>query len=349
MATGRAGQGGILITGVAGFIGFHLAKRILASDRETPVVGVDNRNDAYSVALKDRRLAILHDSAACGEKGRFSFVEGDLSDKACVEALVSEWQPRAIVHLAAQAGVRRSISDPDAYVASNLVGFFHVLEACRHTPDLEQFVFASSSSVYGNGADIPFSTHDAADRPVSFYAATKRSNELMAYAYAKLYGIPTTGLRFFSVYGPYGRPDMAYYQFADAMREGRAIPLFNGGEVYRDFTYIDDVIDVLLRVLERPAEADGDDVCYRVYNVGNADPTRLTDFVQTLESCLRKVGSIDRPARYALLPMQPGDVYRTFADVSDLVRAFGYRPETPLSDGLGSFAAWYKAYQSVGT
>lgn len=341
----------ILVTGAAGFIGAHLCRRLLQDFPGAKILGLDNMNDYYDVALKEHRLGLLR-----GRKN-FSFVHGDLADKDLLDRLFSECQPAIVVNLAAQAGVRYSISDPEAYIRSNLVGFFNVLEACRSAMEgsrpVEHLVYASSSSVYGANAAVPYSTEDKADSPVSLYAATKKSNELMAHAYAKLYGIPSTGLRFFTVYGPAGRPDMAYYAFTDKLLRGETISIFNYGDCMRDFTYIDDVVEGVLRVMQGAPEkmtgADGLPVApHALYNIGNSRPENLLDFVTMLQEELVRAGLLpedyDFEAHKKLAPMQPGDVPVTCADTAPLERDYGFRPSTPLREGLRRFIAWYKAY-----
>ncbi len=330
----------VLVTGAAGFIGFHLARRLLEQGRR--VVGLDNLNDYYDVSLKEARIGELSGF------GGFSFVRGDLADRPAVETVFDEYDPGCVVNLAAQAGVRYSLENPMAYVDSNLVGFAHLLEACRGG-NVEHLVFASSSSVYGANRRLPFSVHDNVDHPVSLYAATKKANELMAHTYADLYGLPVTGLRFFTVYGPWGRPDMAYFLFTKAIIEGRPIRVFNEGRMRRDFTYIDDVIEAVVRVLDRPPEGDpawdgaAPDPAigrgpYRIYNIGNHQPVELMEFIGILE------GHIGKSAEILFEPMQPGDVEATYADVNDLKRDVGFSPETPLSQGLERFVAWYRGY-----
>lgn len=318
-------MGKILVTGAAGFIGFHLARALLT--RGYDVVGADSMNDYYDPALKAARLAVLKDFSA------FSFERCDLAEKKAVDRLLRE-KPKAVVHLAAQAGVRYSIDHPEEYITSNIQGFFNVLEACRRHL-VWHLVFASSSSVYGNQKKTPFSVTDNVDYPISLYAATKRADELMAHVYSHLYGIPTTGLRFFTVYGPFGRPDMAYFKFADAIFRGEPIKIYNHGDMLRDFTYIDDVVTAVVKVLEKPPKSDGGVAPYRIYNIGGSRPERLTDFISELESALGKT------AKRKYLPMQPGDVYATCADVSDLVRDFGFIPSVTIREGLKKFADWY--------
>ncbi len=333
----------ILVTGAAGFIGAFLAKRLLETT-DAHIVGLDNVNSYYDPGIKEDRLRMLR--GADGE-GRFTFVRGDLCDAALVERLFAENGFDVVVNLAAQAGVRYSIDNPRAYIESNLVGFFNVLEACRHHP-VKHLVFASSSSVYGGNEKVPFSEADPVDHPVSLYAATKKSNELLAHAYSKLYGIPCTGLRFFTVYGPMGRPDMAYFKFADTLRRGGTIKIYNMGDCRRDFTYIDDIVEGVARVMERPPADCGTGARYKVYNIGNSDPVQLLDFVDALQRCLVEEGVLppgfDFDAHKELAPMQPGDVVATYADTSELERDFGFRPSTPLEVGLREFARWYRGY-----
>lgn len=318
-----------VITGGAGFIGFHLSKRLLEEGAE--VVGFDNLNDYYDVSLKKDRLKILE------QYEHYTFVKGDLADKGDVLALFEEYRPHIVVNMGAQAGVRYSIDNPDAYMQSNIMGFFHILEACRYFP-AEHLVYASSSSVYGGNEKIPFSTDDKVDEPVSLYAATKKSNELMAYAYSKLYRIPVTGLRFFTVYGPFGRPDMAYYKFTKKILAGEPIQIYNKGDMYRDFTYIDDIVQGIENVLCNPPEADKNGVHAKLYNIGNNQPERLMHFIEILERCLGKT------AIKEYLPMQPGDVYQTYADITDLMRDYDFKPNTSLKDGLSRFVHWYREY-----
>lgn len=332
-------QSKILITGAAGFIGSYLARRLLDDGAE--VTGIDNMNDYYDVSLKEKRLRRLN----CD---RFKFIRMDISDAESLKKLFEEEQPEIVVNLAAQAGVRHSITNPDAYIQSNIVGFYNILECRCHSYNsgkgVQHLVFASSSSVYGGNRKVPYSVEDKVDTPVSLYAATKKSNELMAHAYSKLYGIPSTGLRFFTVYGPMGRPDMAYFSFADKMIRKQKIQLFNYGDMYRDFTFIDDVITGIENVLVKPPAADEDGVRYKIYNIGNHSPVSLMHFVEILEKCLKEAGVIEEPAVKEFLPMQPGDVYQTYADVTELERDFGFHPDTPLEEGLKSFANWYASY-----
>ena len=319
----------ILITGAAGFIGYHLAKRLLIGGYR--VAGVDSMNDYYDPALKRARLAELTGFE------RFSFTEGDLAENELVERLFADTKPDVVVHLAAQAGVRYSIENPRAYIESNIVGFFNVLEAVRRNP-VSHFLYASSSSVYGNRDKTPFSVEDRVDQPVSLYAATKKSDELFAYTYSHLYGVPATGLRFFTVYGPFGRPDMAYYKFTKAILEGREIDVFNNGNMLRDFTYIDDVTSCIEAMLFSPPKPDETGAPCAVYNIGNNNPVKLIDFIRAIESALGKT------ARIHYLPMQAGDVEKTYADISSTQRDFGFSPKTQITDGLQQFANWYLAY-----
>ena len=330
----------VLVTGAAGFIGYHVAARLLA--RGDQVVGVDNLNAYYEVALKEARLELLR------RRPGFSFARLDLADRAGVSAVFAGETPARVVHLAAQAGVRYSIENPHAYVDSNLVGFVNILEACRHN-GVEHLVYASSSSVYGGNTRLPFSEHDNIDHPVSLYAATKKANELMAHTYSHLYGLPTTGLRFFTVYGPWGRPDMALFLFTRAILEGRPIDVFNNGDMVRDFTYIDDIVEGVVRVLDRPAEPNPafdaarpdpgtSNVPYRVFNIGNSRPTPLNEYIEALESAL------GRMAQRNYLPMQPGDVPATSADTTELDAWVGFKPGTPVKEGVRRFVDWYREY-----
>jgi UDP-glucuronate 4-epimerase len=325
-----------LLTGAAGFIGFHLSKRLL--ERGEHIVGFDNLNDYYDVRLKDARLEILN------KYENFEFVKGDLVDKAAVDRLFETYKPEVVVNLAAQAGVRYSITNPAAYIESNIIGFFNILEACRHNMP-KHLVYASSSSVYGGNQKVPYSTADMTDSPVSLYAATKKSNEIIAHSYSKLYNIPATGLRFFTVYGAYGRPDMAYYSFTDKMMQGKPIELFNNGDIKRDFTYIDDIVTGIINVVGKAPDPNSVGARYALYNIGNNSPVTLVEFVNTLERILLEYGLISKPAERKYLPMQPGDVYHTYADIDKLTADFGFRPNTPLEDGLRHFAEWYKEYK----
>lgn len=328
----------ILVTGAAGFIGYFLSKRLL--DMECIVVGIDNLNDYYDVNLKHARLDLLKPYK------KFSFHRIDISNKATINELFENEKFDIVVNLAAQAGVRYSITNPDAYINSNIIGFFNILEACRNNT-IEHLVYASSSSVYGTNKKVPYSIGDKVDNPVSLYAATKKSNELMAHAYSKLYKIPTTGLRFFTVYGPMGRPDMAYFSFTNKIVKGEKIQIFNYGDMKRDFTYIDDIITGVVGVIAKVPNETEDGAPYMIYNIGNNNPENLLCFVETLEKCLLKEGIIDKPTEKELLPMQPGDVYQTYADVEELVRDINFKPSTSLDIGLTHFAKWYKEYYKV--
>lgn len=341
-----------LITGSSGFIGSNLAKRILATSPETRVIGLDNMNNYYDVRIKEARLAELQ------EYENYTFIKGNLADKELINSIFEQYHPDVVVNLGAQAGVRYSITNPDAYMESNMIGFYNILEACRHSYDngatgVQHLVYASSSSVYGSNKKVPYSTDDKVDNPVSLYAATKKSNELMAHAYSKLYNIPSTGLRFFTVYGPAGRPDMAYFGFTNKLVNGETIQIFNYGNCKRDFTYVDDIVEGVIRVMEKPPEKkNGEDGLpippYAVYNIGNSNPENLLDFVQILSEELVRAGVL--PADYnfeahkELVPMQPGDVPVTYADTSALERDFGFKPHTPLREGLRKFAQWYKEF-----
>ena len=336
----------ILITGAVGFIGANLCKHLLRDIPGTQVIGLDSVNDYYDVRLKEYRLSEL------STYPNFTFIKGNLADKALIGSLFEQYHPQIVVNLAAQAGVRYSITNPDAYIESNLIGFYNILEACRHHP-VEHLVYASSSSVYGSNKKVPYSTEDKVDNPVSLYAATKKSNELMAHAYAKLYNIPCTGLRFFTVYGPAGRPDMAYFGFTNKLVNGETIKIFNYGNCKRDFTYIDDIVEGIVRVMQHaPEKASGEDGLpippYALYNIGNNQPENLLDFVQILSEELVRAGVLpedyDFEVHKQLVPMQPGDVPVTYADTSALERDFGFKPATPLREGLRRFAQWYKAF-----
>ncbi|MBQ2450066.1 MAG: GDP-mannose 4,6-dehydratase [Lachnospiraceae bacterium] len=331
----------VLITGAAGFIGSNLVKCLMEMNQDITIIGLDNVNDYYEVALKEARLAEL------SQYTKFTFIKGNIADKGLVESVFEKYKPQLVVNLAAQAGVRYSITNPDAYIEANIMGFYNILECCRHNP-VEHLVYASSSSVYGMNKKIPYSTEDKVDMPVSLYAATKKSNELMAHAYSKLYDIPSTGLRFFTVYGPAGRPDMAYFGFTNKLRAGEKIQIFNYGNCKRDFTYIDDIVTGVVKVMQKAPDANADGVKYKVYNIGNNQPENLLDFVDILQQELIRAGVLeadyDFEAHKELVPMQPGDVEMTYADVDDLIRDFGFKPETSLRDGLRAFAEWYKAY-----
>lgn len=336
----------IFITGSSGFIGSNLAKRILTTEPDTKVIGLDNMNDYYDVRIKEARLAELQ------KFENYTFIKGNLADKALINSIFEQYHPGIVVNLGAQAGVRYSITNPDAYIESNVIGFYNILEACRHYP-VKHLVYASSSSVYGSNKKVPYSTDDKVDNPVSLYAATKKSNELMAHAYSKLYNIPSTGLRFFTVYGPAGRPDMAYFGFTNKLVNGETIKIFNYGNCKRDFTYVDDIVEGVVRVMAKaPEKKNGEDGLpippYAVYNIGNSNPENLLDFVQILSEELVCAGVLpadyDFEAHKELVPMQPGDVPVTFADTEPLERDFGFKPHTPLRDGLRKFAEWYKEF-----
>lgn len=336
----------VFITGSSGFIGSNLAKRILATEPDTKVIGLDNMNEYYDVRIKEARLAELQ------KFENYTFIKGNLADKALINSIFEQHHPDIVVNLGAQAGVRYSITNPDAYIESNMIGFYNILEACRHFP-VEHLVYASSSSVYGSNKKVPYSTDDKVDNPVSLYAATKKSNELMAHAYSKLYNIPSTGLRFFTVYGPAGRPDMAYFGFTNKLVNGETIKIFNYGNCKRDFTYVDDIVEGVVRVMAKaPEKKNGEDGLpippYAVYNIGNSNPENLLDFVQILSEELVCAGVLpadyDFEAHKELVPMQPGDVPVTFADTEPLERDFGFKPHTPLRDGLRKFAEWYKEF-----
>ena len=333
----------ILVTGAAGFIGFHFVKALCAQGHS--VLGIDNLNDYYDLALKKGRLEILEKLDA------FEFRKIGLEDATALNSVFKDWKPQVVVNLAAQAGVRYSIDHPQTYIDSNLVGFANLLECCRHN-NIEHLIFASSSSVYGANRKVPFSVEDRVDHPVSLYAATKRSNEMMAHTYAHLYRLPVTGLRFFTVYGPWGRPDMAYYKFTKAIYAGEAIDIYNDGDMMRDFTYIDDITEAMIRLIDKPAKADSEwnaenpkpstsDAPYRLYNLGNNSPEKLMDMIAALEA------AIGIEAKKNFLPMQPGDVYATFADTDDLEVEIGFKPSTSLQDGLSRFVIWYNEYFGI--
>ena len=336
----------ILVTGAAGFIGSNLVKRLLNDVTDVKVVGIDNMNDYYDVHIKEERLRMFQ------KFDGFTMVYGSIADKAVLDKLFEEHKPQVVVNLAAQAGVRYSITNPDAYIQSNLIGFYNILEACRHH-EVEHLVYASSSSVYGSNKKVPYSTDDKVDNPVSLYAATKKSNELMAHAYSKLYNIPSTGLRFFTVYGPAGRPDMAYFGFTNKLVKGDTIKIFNYGNCKRDFTYVDDIVEGIVRVMQHaPEKQNGEDGLpippYKVYNIGNSHPENLLEFVSILQEELIRAGVLpedyDFDAHKELVAMQPGDVPVTYADTTPLEEDFGYKPSTPLSEGLRAFAQWYYTY-----
>lgn len=337
----------VLVTGAAGFIGSNLVKRLLRDVQGIHVIGMDSLTDYYDVRLKQERLSEID-----AMKGHWTFLQADIADKAAVEQVFADYAIDIVVNLAAQAGVRYSITNPDAYIESNILGFYNILEACRHHA-VEHLVYASSSSVYGSNKKVPYSTDDRVDNPVSLYAATKKSNELFAHAYAKLYNIPCTGLRFFTVYGPAGRPDMAYFGFTNRLREGKTIQIFNYGNCLRDFTYIDDIVEGIVRVMQHaPEKQTGEDGLpippYKVYNIGNNRPENLLDFVSILQEELVRAGVLpedyDFEAHKQLVPMQPGDVPTTFADMVPLEQDFGYKPSTPLRTGLRRFAEWYAGW-----
>ena len=348
----------ILITGAAGFIGANLVIQLLKRESDADILGIDSLNDYYDPAIKDFRLSEIKNTAEEHPSCKWTFVKGNIADKALIDRVFAEFKPEIVVNLAAQAGVRYSITNPDAYIESNLIGFYNILEACRHSYDgdrdgVRHLVYASSSSVYGSNKKVPYSTDDKVDNPVSLYAATKKSNELMAHAYSKLYDIPSTGLRFFTVYGPAGRPDMAYFGFTDKLLRGDTIKIFNYGNCSRDFTYIDDIVEGVIRVMKKaPARATGDDGLpvppYAVYNIGNSNPENLLDFVRILQEELVAAGVLpadyDFEAHKELVAMQPGDVPVTYADTAPLERDFGFRPSTSLRTGLRNFARWYKEF-----
>ena len=348
----------ILVTGVAGFIGSNLVLELLCSMSPVQIIGLDNMNDYYDVSIKEYRLEQIAVSAAEHSDSQWTFIKGNLADKALIDKIFADYKPEIVVNLAAQAGVRYSITNPDAYIESNLIGFYNILEACRHSYDngakgVEHLVYASSSSVYGSNKKVPYSTDDKVDNPVSLYAATKKSNELLAHAYSKLYNIPSTGLRFFTVYGPAGRPDMAYFGFTNKLLAGKTIEIFNYGNCKRDFTYVDDIVEGVKRVMQAPPERKvGEDGLplppYKVYNIGNSHPENLLDFVTILQEELLRAGVLpadyDFEAHKKLVPMQPGDVPVTYADTTPLERDFGFKPSTPLREGLRKFAEWYKEF-----
>ena len=344
----------IFVTGAAGFIGSNLVKRLFKDVKGATIIGIDNINDYYDVRLKEYRLGELNKSVPEGTT--WEFIKGDLADRDTIDDIFSKYKPAVVVNLAAQAGVRYSITNPDAYIQSNMIGFYNILEACRHNP-VEHLVYASSSSVYGGNKKVPFSTEDRVDNPVSLYAATKKSNELFAHCYSKLYDIPTTGLRFFTVYGPAGRPDMAYFGFTNKLLKGETIKIFNYGNCRRDFTYVDDIVEGIVRVMKgAPERKKGEDGLpippYAVYNIGGGQPENLLDFVQILQEELVRAGVLppdfDFDAHKELVPMQPGDVPTTYADATALERDFGFTPKITLREGLRKFAEWYKEYYGSG-
>ncbi|MBR2867793.1 MAG: NAD-dependent epimerase/dehydratase family protein [Clostridia bacterium] len=342
----------VLVTGAAGFIGANLVTELLRSTEKITVIGVDNLNDYYDVSIKKYRLEEIGALASEKKGSEWIFVEGNIADKPLIESLFRKYGFDVVVNLAAQAGVRYSITNPDVYIESNIIGFYNILEACRHNP-VEHLVYASSSSVYGSNTKIPYSTDDKVDNPVSLYAASKKSNELMAHAYSKIYNVPSTGLRFFTVYGPAGRPDMAYFGFTDKLIRGEKIQIFNFGNCKRDFTFVDDIVEGIKRVMQcAPEKKNGEDGLpippYRVYNIGNNSPENLLDFVDILQQELVRAGVLpenyDFEAHKELVPMQAGDVPVTYADTSALERDFGFKPSTPLREGLRKFAEWYKDF-----
>lgn len=346
----------ILVTGSAGFIGSNLVLELLKTESKATIIGLDNVNDYYDVSIKEWRLSEI-EKAAAESSCSYHFIKGDLADRAVIDRLFADYKPTVVVNLAAQAGVRYSITNPDAYIQSNLIGFYNILEACRHAePAVEHLVYASSSSVYGSNKKVPYSTEDKVDNPVSLYAATKKSNELLAHAYSKLYNIPSTGLRFFTVYGPAGRPDMAYFGFTNKLRKGETIQIFNYGNCKRDFTFVDDIVEGVKRVMKgAPEKAVGEDGLpippYAVYNIGNSNPENLLDFVTILQEELIRAevlpADYDFEAHKKLVPMQPGDVPVTYADTGALERDYGFKPNTDLRDGLRKFAEWYKEFYKV--
>lgn len=346
----------ILVTGSAGFIGSNLVLELLKSESKATIIGLDNVNDYYDVSIKEWRLSEI-EKAAAESSCSYHFIKGDLADRAVIDRLFADYKPTVVVNLAAQAGVRYSITNPDAYIQSNLIGFYNILEACRHAePAVEHLVYASSSSVYGSNKKVPYSTEDKVDNPVSLYAATKKSNELLAHAYSKLYNIPSTGLRFFTVYGPAGRPDMAYFGFTNKLRKGETIQIFNYGNCKRDFTFVDDIVEGVKRVMKgAPEKAVGEDGLpippYAVYNIGNSNPENLLDFVTILQEELIRAevlpADYDFEAHKKLVPMQPGDVPVTYADTGALERDYGFKPNTNLRDGLRKFAEWYKEFYKI--
>ena len=343
----------IIITGAAGFIGSNLVLELMKSTSNNHIIGIDNMNDYYDVAIKEYRLQQIENNIVNGNK--FTFIKGSIADKELINQIFETYKPNIVVNLAAQAGVRYSIINPDAYIESNIIGFYNLLEACRHNP-VDHFVYASSSSVYGTNKKVPYSTDDMVDNPVSLYAASKKSNELMAHAYSKLYNIPSTGLRFFTVYGPAGRPDMAYFGFTNKLLKGETIEIFNYGNCKRDFTYIDDIVEGVKRIMfKAPAKQDGEDGLpippYAIYNIGNSNPENLLDFVTILQEELIRAKVLpedyDFESHKKLVPMQKGDVPVTYADTSKLEEDFGFKPSTSLRDGLRKFAQWYKEFYKI--
>lgn len=348
----------ILITGAAGFIGSNLVMELLQNAAAVKIIGIDNMNDYYDVSIKEYRLKRIEELAANQPESDWIFIKGNIADRSLIDSLFAEYEPGIVVNLAAQAGVRYSITNPDVYIEANLIGFYNILEACRHSYDggkkgVEHLVYASSSSVYGSNKKVPYSTDDKVDNPVSLYAATKKSNELMAHAYSKLYNIPSTGLRFFTVYGPAGRPDMAYFGFTNKLLKGETIQIFNYGNCKRDFTYVDDIVEGIKRVMQRaPEKMNGEDGLplppYRVYNIGNQNPENLLDFVDILQQELIRAGVLPEDynfdAHKKLVPMQPGDVPITYADTAALEADMGFKPNTTLREGLRKFAEWYKEF-----
>lgn len=351
----------VFVTGSAGFVGSNLVLELLKTQSPLTIIGLDNMNDYYDVSIKEWRLAEIDKCVAQHSDSSYVFYKGDLADKALIDEIFAKHQPQIVVNLAAQAGVRYSITNPDAYIQSNLIGFYNILEACRHSYDngasgVEHLVYASSSSVYGTNKKVPYSTDDKVDNPVSLYAATKKSNELMAHSYSKLYNIPSTGLRFFTVYGPAGRPDMAYFGFTNKLLKGETIQIFNYGNCKRDFTYVDDIVEGVKRIMQgAPEKKTGEDGLpippYAVYNIGNSNPENLLDFVDILQQELIRAGVLpsdyDFEAHKELVPMQPGDVPVTYADTTPLENDYGFKPNTSLRDGLRKFAEWYKEFYQI--
>ena len=351
----------VFVTGGIGFIGANLILKLLRDISPITIVSVDNRSDYYDVSIKDWRLEEIQKEAALHPESRFEFIPGDIADRALIGNVFARYQPQVVVNLAAQAGVRYSITNPDAYIQSNIIGFYNILEACRHSydggkPGVQHLVYASSSSVYGTNKKIPYATEDKVDNPVSLYAATKKSNELFAHSYSKLYNIPSTGLRFFTVYGPAGRPDMAYFGFTNKLIQGKTIEIFNYGNCLRDFTYVDDIVEGVMRIMQgAPDQANGEDGLplppYAVYNIGNSSPENLLDFVRILQEELIRAevlpADYDFEAHKKLVPMQPGDVPVTYADTTPLEQNYGFKPATPLREGLRKFAQWYKEFYKI--